>query len=147
MMMLTRLSQELRARLRPNVCTCLVIVALVAWTSAQTSLDSTQGTHELDIELFRNLWDAYILPKLEMDLYKKLDSRHSDSDMLESYGYLAGHPTDQKNANRQKRKNFMGMDNMDRMFASLNSKPRFMSVDNSFGNLQNLLRNAGRKRR
>ncbi|WAR02303.1 hypothetical protein MAR_008861 [Mya arenaria] len=56
-------------------------------------------------------------------------------------------PIDQKNANRQKRRNFMGMDNMDTMFASLNSKPRFMSVDNSFGNLQNLLRKAGRKRR
>ncbi|XP_052797795.1 uncharacterized protein LOC128229926 [Mya arenaria] len=146
-MMLTRLSQKLGARLRPNDCTCLVFVALMAVTSAHTSLDSTKGTHLLDIELFRRLWDAYILPKLEMDFYKKLDSRQSDSDMLESYGYLADLPIDQKNANRQKRRNFMGMDNMDTMFASLNSKPRFMSVDNSFGNLQNLLRKAGRKRR
>ncbi|WAR02318.1 hypothetical protein MAR_008876 [Mya arenaria] len=57
------------------------------------------------------------------------------------------HSIEQRNANRQKRKNFMGMDNMDTMFASLNSKPRVMSVDNSFGNLQNLLRKAGRRRR
>ncbi|XP_052802935.1 uncharacterized protein LOC128233091 [Mya arenaria] len=144
--MLTRLSQDLGARLRLNVYTCLVIVALVAVMSAQTSLDSTQGSHELDIELFRNLWDSYIFPSLEMDFKKKLDSRHSDSEMLQPYGYLADHSTDQ-NANRQKRKNFMGMDNMDRMFASLNSKPRFMSMDSSFGNLQNLLLKAGRKRR
>ncbi|XP_052797466.1 uncharacterized protein LOC128229703 [Mya arenaria] len=146
--MLTRLSQELGARLRPNCCTGLVIVVLMAVTSAQTSLASTQDLHELDNDIFRNLWDAYILPKLEMDINKKTDSGHySDSDMLQSNGYLTDHPIDQKDANRQKRKSFMGMDNMDRMFASLNSKPRFMSMDSSFGSLQNLLRNAGRKRR
>ncbi|XP_052802612.1 uncharacterized protein LOC128232872 [Mya arenaria] len=142
-MMLTRLGQELGARIWPYGCTYLVIVALVVVTSAQTSLDSTQGSHELDNEIFRNLWGAYVLPILAMDLNKKL----SDSDMSESYGYLAEHPIDQSNAYRQKRKSFMGMDNMDRMFASLNSKPRFMSIDNSFGSLQNLLLKAGRKRR
>ncbi|WAR02317.1 hypothetical protein MAR_008875 [Mya arenaria] len=61
--------------------------------------------------------------------------------------FVKDHPIDQSSANRLKRKSFMGMDNMDRMFASLNSKPRFMSMDNSFGNLQNLLLKAGRKRR
>ncbi|WAR02297.1 hypothetical protein MAR_008855 [Mya arenaria] len=146
-MMVTRLSHELGICLRSNVCLCLVLVALVVLTSAHDSLDSTQGSHELDIELFRDLWNAYILPKLEMDLNKRLDSLQSDSDLSESYGYLADHQIDQMNANRQKRKNFMGMDNMDKMFASLNSKPRFMSMDSSFGNLQNLLRKAGRKRR
>ncbi|XP_052802919.1 uncharacterized protein LOC128233080 [Mya arenaria] len=142
-MMLTILRQEVGTRLRPYGYTYLVIVALVAVTSAQTSLDSTPGSLELDIEIFRNLWNSYVLPKLEMDLNKKV----SDSDMSESYGYLADHPIDQSSANRLKRKSFMGMDNMDRMFASLNSKPRFMSMDNSFGNLQNLLLKAGRKRR
>jgi len=84
------IGQDLSARVRMNVYTCLVAVVLFCATChAAAATEGTQDSPSPDNDALTTLWNVYLLPKLLQDLDRKYNEQ-AESDVVRNYGDLTG---------------------------------------------------------